>query len=81
MLEGAAPPGDFRGRPMHPERLHAVAVALEATTQLLASVETFAVTTAGEVGSWPSTTDRSLTAATRGRLEAIRARCTAPVET
>lgn len=65
---------DFRGRPMYPERLHAVAVALDVTTELLAAIEGFFSAAALEVHDWPSTTDRSLTPQTRLRLERAAAR-------
>lgn len=79
MLEaGAGGPDDvrleFHGRPMYPERLHSVALAIDATTRLLATLETFSRETAAEVSDWASTTDPSLAAATRRRLEAILAR-------
>jgi PadR family transcriptional regulator, regulatory protein AphA len=64
----------FHGRPMYVERLHTVALAIDATTRLLATLEGFCQETAGEVIEWPSTTDSSLTPATRRRLEAIIAR-------
>ena len=75
MLEGTTPQGDFRDRPMHPDRLHAVAVALDVTTELLATIAAFAATTADEVDGWPGTADPSLTRLTRARLEAVRDRC------
>lgn len=79
MLEaGVSGPEDvrreFHGRPMYVERLHAVALAIDITTRLLATLEEFSRETAGEVARWPSTSDPSLTPATRRRLEAIIAR-------
>lgn len=68
------PPIEYAGRPMFPSRLHVVALVVEATTALLASVEQFARTTAHEVRGWASTTDPAATPATRARLEAIRQR-------
>ncbi len=68
------PPMEFAGRPMFPGRLHVVALVIESTTSLLASVETFARSTASEVRGWASTTDSAATPATRARLEAIRRR-------
>ena len=65
---------EFHGRPMFPERLHVVALVLDATTQLLAQIEQFCSRTAIEVRAWPTPTDRHLTASTRARLESIRAR-------
>lgn len=79
MLEaGVSGPDDvrreFHGRPMYVERLHAVALAIDVTTRLLATLEEFSRQTADEVAGWPSTNDPSLTPATRRRLEAIVAR-------
>lgn len=74
MLEGTAQPGAFHGRDMHPTRLHAVAIALDATTRLLGTIEDFFATTAVDVVAWPSTTDAELTPNTRARLEAILTR-------
>ncbi len=76
MLEtGVGGPDDvrreFHGRPMYVERLHAVALAIDVTTQLLATLEEFCRETSIEVAEWPSTSDPSLTPATRRRLEAI----------
>ncbi len=67
---------EFGGRPMFPERLHVVALVIDATTRLLAEIETFCSRTAIEVRAWRSPTDAQLTAATRARLEAIRTRHT-----
>ena len=74
MLEGTMPTGDFHGRPMHPRRLHSVALALDITTRLLETIDDFFTQSAAEVSSWPSTTDPSLATGTRRRLERIRAR-------
>lgn len=78
MLEaGLGGPGgrcDHHGRPMFPERLHVVAVAVDALTRLLATLEDAFAEAADEVGDWPSTTDPTITPATRRRLEAIRDR-------
>lgn len=76
MLEaGVSGPGErrreFHGRPMYVERLHAVALAIDITTRLLATLEEFSRETAAEVVNWPSTSDPSLTPATRRRLEAV----------
>jgi DNA-binding PadR family transcriptional regulator len=71
------PPGprlEHLGRPMYPERLHAVALALDVTTRLLQAINDFCDEAAREVQDWPSTTDSSLAPATRARLEAIRSR-------
>ncbi len=63
---------EHRGRPMYPERLHVVALTLEITTRLLEVLIEFADQSAGEAQDWRSTTDSSLTATTRTRLETIR---------
>jgi PadR family transcriptional regulator, regulatory protein AphA len=62
---------DFRGRPMFPERLHVVALAIEATTRLLETLDDVVTDAAADVASWASTTDASITPATRARLERI----------
>lgn len=64
----------FHGRPMYPERLHVVSVAIDLTTRLLATLDEFFTDAADDVATWPSTTDPALTAATRRRLEEIRDR-------
>lgn len=74
MLEDSTAGRHFRGRQMYPERLHAVALALDLTTRLLATVEDACTATAAEVDTWPSTTDPSLATSTRARLEAVQAR-------
>jgi DNA-binding PadR family transcriptional regulator len=74
MLEGRVPTGEFHGRPMHPGRLHSVALALDITTRLLETIDDFFAESAAEVRSWPSTTDPSLAPGTRRRLERIRSR-------
>lgn len=74
---GVGGPGDrreFRGRLMYPERLHAVATAIDGTTRLLEELDRFFTVTAAEVKSWPTPTDPALTAATRTRLQSIRDR-------
>lgn len=71
MLEGTAPRGEFGGRQMYPERLHAVALALDVTARLLQTIEDFFTTTAEEVADWPGTSDTTLTPATRARLERV----------
>lgn len=71
--EGATPV-EYAGRPMFPGRLHVVALVIESTTELLASVERFARSTATEVRGWATTTDPAATPVTRARLEAIRQR-------
>ncbi len=65
---------EFHGRPMYVERLHTVALAIDVTTRLLATLEEFSRETAAEVTRWTSTSDPTLTPATRQRLEAIIAR-------
>ena len=73
----AGPDGDqpeFHGRPMYPERLHVVALAVDITTQLLETIHSFFNDEADNVASWPSTTDPSITPATRARLERIQSR-------
>jgi DNA-binding PadR family transcriptional regulator len=62
---------EFHGRPMFPERLHVVALAIDVLTGLLATIDDFFESAASEVAEWPSTTDPSLTARTRERLERI----------
>lgn len=74
MLEQGVDRGEFHDRPMFPERLHSVALALDVTTRLLGTVEEFCAETAEEVGSWPSPGDPSVTPATRARLERVRDR-------
>ena len=72
--QGAQGQREFHGREVFPERLHAVALALDVTTQLLETIDRFFTTTAEEVADWPGTDDPALTPATRARLEAILAR-------
>ena len=74
MLEGNVTRGAFHGRPMHPDRLHSVALALDVTTQLLQTVAEFFTMAAAVVAEWPSTTDQSLTPETRRRLQRVQAR-------
>ncbi len=79
MLErGVGGPGDgrleFRGRAMFPERLHVIARVIDITTRLLATIVEFTKGMADEVADWASTTDPTITASTRGTLEAIRDR-------
>lgn len=71
---GDGEPMEFAGRPMFPGRLHVVALVIESTTTMLASVEQFARSTAAEVRTWSSTTDPAATPSTRARLEGIRQR-------
>jgi PadR family transcriptional regulator AphA len=77
MLEegiGDDPRLEFHGRPMYPERLHSVALAIDVTTQLLETLDRFFTEASEEVAGWPGPTDPSLTPATRLRLERILAR-------
>lgn len=77
MLEqetGAVDRLEFHGRPMFPERLHSVALAIDVTTQLLETLDVFFSEAAEQVATWPGTADPSITPATRARLESIRSR-------
>jgi len=79
MLEqGISEPGgdriEFHGRPMYPERLHVVALAIDVTTQLLETIHSYFEDAADRVASWPSTTDISITPETRQRLERVQSR-------
>lgn len=65
---------EFRGRPMFPERLPVVALAIDATTRLLAELDGYFEAAADEVAEWSATDDPVLAAATRERLEAVRRR-------
>jgi len=65
---------EFGGRPMYPERLHLVALVIDAMTRLLAEIASFARATAAELKGWAGTVGAANTAATRARLEGIRAR-------
>lgn len=65
---------EFHGRPMFPERLHVVALAIDITTQLLETIDRFFSDAADQVAKWPSTTDPSITPDTRERLERIQCR-------
>lgn len=64
----------FHGRPMFPERLHSVALAIDVTTSLLSTLQRFFQQGADEVDTWPSTTDPALTEATRARLQRVLTR-------
>ena len=64
----------FHGRPQFPERLHVVALVLQATTGILAETDQTLGAIADEVRRWPSTTDTAITPLTRARLERIRHR-------
>jgi len=73
-----AGPLEFHGRPMFPERLHVVALAIDVTTTLLKTLDDFFTESAAEVARWSSPTDDSITPATRERLEQIRTRRPSP---
>jgi PadR family transcriptional regulator AphA len=79
MLErGVGGPSDTRleylGRPMYPERLHGIALVVDITSRILEIVAQFSEETVNEARAWTSTTEPSLTPATRARLEAIQSR-------
>jgi DNA-binding PadR family transcriptional regulator len=83
MLEsGTGGPGEerleYNGRPQYPERLHVVALAIDAITRLLAELDEFFTATAEETRGWAGTTDPAHTPETRRRLEAISARYSKP---
>ena len=65
---------ELHGRPIFPERLHVVALAIDVTSQLLDNLDSFFTDVSGQVASWPNTADASITPATRERLEQIRSR-------
>jgi len=69
---------EFHGRPMFPERLHVVALAIDVTTRLLKTLDDFFTESSAEVAAWPNPIDRSITPATRERLEQIRTRRPSP---
>ena len=69
---------EFRGREMFPERLHVIALVIDGTTRMLDTLASFAAQTSAEARSWGSTTDPSIAASTRERLESIRARYETP---
>jgi DNA-binding PadR family transcriptional regulator len=74
---GEGGPEDRRlvhGRPVFPERLLAVALAVDVTARLLEALEAFGAEAAQDIDGWPSTGERSLAPATRERLEALLAR-------
>jgi hypothetical protein len=76
--DGVSEPGDerleFHGRPMYPERLHVVALAIDVTTQLFETILSFFDDAADREASAPGTTDISITPDTRQRLERTRSR-------
>ncbi len=65
---------EFRGRPMYPERLHVVALAIDIITQLLETLDTSLTDVAHQVTTWHSTSDPSITPDTGDRLRRIQAR-------
>lgn len=67
---------EHEGREMYPERIHAIALVLDATTRLLCDLHEFASETMLEIDTWDSTTDPAVTTDTRRRLEEIRDRLT-----
>lgn len=67
---------EFRGREVIPERLHVVALVIDATTTLLRYLHRFAEDLAEDTRTWESTTDPTLNERTRRRLEGIRKRGT-----
>jgi PadR family transcriptional regulator, regulatory protein AphA len=71
---GTASRREFRGRPMYPERLHAVALALDMTSQVLVAVHRACEAAADDVEHWDSVTSPDLTSETRGRLEQVARR-------
>ena len=62
---------EWHGREMVPERLHVVAMVIDGTTRILDTIAEHAADTALEARTWASTTDSSITSATRRRLEAV----------
>lgn len=72
---GADDRKEFLGRPMFPERLHSVALAIDVLTQLLGTVEAWFAANADTVAQWRTTSGPELTAATRERLERIHDAC------
>lgn len=57
-----------------PERLHVIALALEAITEVLATIDSYFSEAASEVEGWDTTKGRGLDADTRRRLERVRRR-------
>lgn len=65
---------EFQSREVHPERLPAVALALDVTSELLAVVERCFAEIAELAGSWPKTSGPTLAVQARERLERTRTR-------
>ncbi|MGA9346564.1 MAG: hypothetical protein WBV37_15785 [Nocardioidaceae bacterium] len=78
MLEqGLSGPGrrlELHGRPVYPERLPVVALAIDVTTQLLETIDAFFSEAADGVSTWSDATTTAVAAQTRERLEQIRSR-------
>ena len=78
MLEqGVSGPGhrlELHGRPVFPERLPVVALAIDVTTQLLETIDAFFSAGAEDVSTWPDASAAAVAAETRERLERIRSR-------
>jgi len=84
MLESGSPDPDselphFRGRPMYPTRLHAVAVTLDMASQILVAVHRACERAAADVEHWASSTGDELTPETRLRLERVAGQLAEPV--
>jgi PadR family transcriptional regulator AphA len=54
-----------------PERLHLIALSVEAFTDVLSRIETFSMAAADEIAAWPTTRDLGMTPDTRKRLESV----------
>ncbi len=80
MLEGRVPTDEFHGRPMFPERLHSVALAIDVTTRMLSTLEEFFDEADAELADWPSPRDPAVTPYTRARLEGVLRRHRARLE-
>jgi len=65
---------EFQGREVHPERLPAVALALDVTSELLAVVERYFAEIAERAESWPTTSGPTLAVEARERLDRTRTR-------
>ncbi len=78
MLEqGLSGPGqrlELHGRPVFPERLPVVTLAIDVTTQLLETIDAFFSESADCVLGWSDLSEASMVAETRDRLEGIRSR-------
>lgn len=65
---------EFNGREVHPERLPAVALAMDVTSELLTVVDRYFSEVADRAASWPATSGPALAAEARERLERTLAR-------